>query len=560
MSFPRVLAIGLDGGTFDLIRPWAEAGLLPNLARLMAEGCHGPLQSTLQPVTAPAWTTFMTGMNQGKHGLYDFIRRKAGEYSLEVTNGTHITVPTLFEVASQQGRRVVAINVPFTFPPRPVNGIMVSGPFAPAMTREAVFPPDYIETLRQAVPDYFILPDFDARSHDPLGDYAGKMLEEVRVREQLCLHVMNSQEWDIFSVVFMATDEVQHAFWSCMEAAAGSPEEHFRYAIREVYRRADEAIGKLLAQAAGDGREMITLIVSDHGAGPLKAMINLNRWLAEKGWLAFRAPRRNLLGQVRAGVVKRAAQIYRRYAPPQLRANLRSRLGAERFEQVKGGMESALFASPVDWEHTRVYALGAGGNVFINLQGREPNGMVAPGPEYEQLRDEVIAALEQMTDPETGTLLVEKAYRREELYHGEHLGRAADVVVRWKDYGYWGRGRYNSLDPVFERHNRLDLSDIPLTGNHRPEGILIAHGKGIRPGEVIQGARILDLAPTILSVAGIRPPAEMDGQILRGLFQENALAAILESSSETDTPSQVFDYSPEDAEKIADRLRSLGYM
>ena len=147
-DFPqKVLVIGLDGATFDLIEPWAAAGLLPNLSRLMAEGSHGQLLSTLQPVTAPAWTTFMTGVNQGKHGLYDFIRRRADSYELEITSAAQIALPNLFELASQQGRRVISVNVPYTFPPRAVNGICLAGPFAPAFAPELVYPAEIFPVI-----------------------------------------------------------------------------------------------------------------------------------------------------------------------------------------------------------------------------------------------------------------------------------------------------------------------------------------------------------------------------------------------------------------------------
>ena len=125
----RFLVIGIDGGTFDLIRPWAEAGDLPNLARLMAEGVHGPLESTLPPVTAPAWSTFATGKNPGKHGVFDFILPMGGRYDL--VNATSIHAPTLWQIISEAGLKCGVMNVPVTYPPAPINGFVIGGMLSP---------------------------------------------------------------------------------------------------------------------------------------------------------------------------------------------------------------------------------------------------------------------------------------------------------------------------------------------------------------------------------------------------------------------------------------------
>jgi predicted AlkP superfamily phosphohydrolase/phosphomutase len=562
-DFPqKVLVIGLDGATFDLIEPWAAAGLLPNLSRLMAEGSHGQLLSTLQPVTAPAWTTFMTGVNQGKHGLYDFIRRRADSYELEITSAAQIALPNLFELASQQGRRVISVNVPYTFPPRAVNGICLAGPFAPAFAPELVYPAEIFPRLHEAAPGYFVLPDYDARQPDPLGNYAHRLLQEIDVRQQMCLYLMQTEPWDLFATVFMATDEAQHAFWHCQSALEGTPQARYRKVIQDIYRRADQALGVLLeASGAAEGKATV-IILSDHGAGALHWMINLNRWLSEAGFLQFHKTNANSLSKLRARTIKWLANAYKRYLPSSLRATVRSRLGAAQFNQVKGDVESALFTTTVDWANTRAYALGAGGNLFINLQGREPQGIIQPGGDYERLRSDLIAALRMLSDPETGAPLVKNVYRKEELYRGPQVDKAPDLIIQWQDYSNWGRGRYDSLAPVFEDQNRMEFTDLPLTGSHRPEGILIAWGPGVLPGQSVTGARLVDLAPTILGLLGINPPDYMDGQRLDALFTSERRTLFPSPSSQEVGPisGTGHDYTPEEAEQITEHLRSLGYL
>ncbi len=560
----KVLIIGLDGATFDLIKPWIAEGYLPNIERLVNEGCSGPLQSTLQPITAPAWTTFITGVNQGKHGLYNFVQRRADSYGMEVTNGTHNAAPTIFDIASQQNLRVAAVNIPYTFPPRAINGIMVGGPFTPVVSPQLVHPPEFFDTLISIAPNYFVMPDFDSQNADPLGDYADKLLLDIELREKLSLHLIQEEAWDLFMVVFMATDEAHHAYWAFMEDEDGSESSKYRQVIQKIYKRTDQAIGTILRNIPEQEREDTTIfIVSDHGGGPLRWMINLNRWLADEvGVLKFHDPRTNYLSETKANFTKWAAQTYRRYAPPKFRARFRNRIGAKRFEQVKGEVESVLFTSSVDWQNTKAYAMGAGGNIFINLCGREPSGIIEPGDEYEAICKQITLALMDLRDPENGKKIVKQVYRREDIYHGPFLEKAPDLLVEWADYTFWGRGRYDSRAPIFENHKSIDLTDIPLTGTHQPEGILIAHGSGIRVGAQIGEARLLDMAPTIMSLLSIAPSLEMDGNVLQNLLTPEEAQHISELSLKQTLETQAgeFQYTAEEEKIITDHLKALGYL
>jgi predicted AlkP superfamily phosphohydrolase/phosphomutase len=557
----RVLVIGLDGATFDLIEPWVAQGLLPNIARLMDEGSYGKLESTIQPTTAPAWTSFMTGKYQGKHGLYDFFRRKSDSYSIEITNSSHIKSLTIFELASIFNKHVISLNVPYTFPPRPVNGIQISGPFVTDISKEAIYPSEYYDTLVNLIPDYFIFPDYDTRQPDPLKDYSGKLLKEIEVRERLAISLMQNEPWDLFALVVMATDEAQHAFWASQAAPENSPLAPYRHVIRDIYQRADEMIGALVEIARQGNEDVVTVVLSDHGAGSLRYIINLNRWLHQAGFLNYQAEKRPIIQSI-TGIVKRAAKSYHHYTPPAWRAAIRKTLGADRFSRIKGEVESTLLSMPINWEQTRVYCLGAGGNLFINLKGREPHGIVNPGSEYEELCQQVSDQLQTLCDPITGEPIVRKVFKREDLYKGANLNDAPDLIIQWTDYAYWGRGRYDSKAPLFEAHNRFDLIEVPLNGTHRPEGILIIHGDGILAGNKIDGGRIVDLAPTILGILDLPIPSEMDGEILRQLFNNQELERILQATTQIEQSIKWsnYEFDPKDAEAITERLRSLGYL
>ncbi|MBI5564081.1 MAG: alkaline phosphatase family protein, partial [Chloroflexi bacterium] len=455
------------------------------------------------------------------------------------------------------GQRVITINIPYTYPPRPINGIMIGGPFAPALTRDVVYPPEYFDTLKDIAPDYFVIADYDARAADPLSSFAAKLRREVELREQVSLALMQREAWDVFVVVVMATDEVQHSFWHCMEAADGDPLVKYRDVIRGIYRRCDELVGKLLAALPQDGRATDVIILSDHGAGRFEWMVNLNQWLAQQGLLHFNTQQVNPLKRLRTTITQRAAHFYRHAVPGQTRATIRNWLGAQRFGKVQAEFRSTLATSTIDWAQTQVYALGAGGNFYINLQGREPNGIVRP-EDYETVRQRVIDGLMMLRAPDAGQPMVAKAYRREEIYHGAKLDFAPDVIVQWANYAYWGRGSYGNQKPVFEPARAFDFSDQPLMGSHRPEGILIAHGPHIRSGVAVSNARLIDLAPTIFRLLGFAPPAEMDGRVLS--------EALIETAGETTDTTAVapvldpLEYTPEEAELISDHLRALGYL
>jgi predicted AlkP superfamily phosphohydrolase/phosphomutase len=558
MTQKRVLIIGLDGATFDLIEPWASAGLLPNLAHLMRGGSRGRLMSTLHPLSAPAWATFMTGVNQGKHGLYDFVQRQHNSYDLKVTNASHIRAPSIFEIASQQEKRVIAVNVPYTSPPPSVNGVIIGGPFAPVLTRDMVHPSTYFNALEQIVPGYFILPDYDSSAADPLSTYADRLLQGIALREQLSLHLLQTERWDLFQVVFMAPDEAQHTYWEFQDS--DSP---YRHVIRRVYQRADQAIGALLTQLARNSQqdETIVIVISDHGGGPFRWMVNLNCWLAESGYLQFRVTAgTNLWKRLKGAVAKEMARAYR-HVPARTRLALRRRLGVRHFDRMKGNFESILLASTIEWKHTMAYSLGSGGNIFVNLHGREPAGIVRAGTEYEYLCRELSDQLICLTDPETGRPVVRRVYRREELYQGPFLDQAPDLIVEWQDYTYWGRGSYDTQLSTFEAQRQFDFSDQPLSGAHRMEGILIAYGPGVQAGIQIEKANLLDMAPTILGILGIPIPRYMDGNVLYSLFEDGIgdTFAFVDSVADLQIDGQ-FTYTPEEEAAIQQHLKNLGYL
>lgn len=546
MKPSHVFIIGLDGATFDLVRPWMIAGHLPNLARLHIQGVSGELQSTIHPITGAAWPSFMTGANQGQHSVYDFVRRRPGTYELELMYGSHIAVPTLFELVGQVGLPVISLNVPITYPPRPINGVLVSGLFAQPGP-DIAHPRSVYAELYALENDYIISPAYNAYARDPRQDYLQQLRRMTQIHLRAMQHLLATRTWQLGMVVFTATDLAQHAFWADMEAGQGP----FAGAILDIYRQVDAAVGDLLAKLPS---ETLVIVMSDHGAGPLDSFVQLNRWLYQEGFLQFRPARTSWP----ARLVRTAWAAWRRGLPPKIIGAIRARAG-KRYNQVRDQMESTLFSTRIDWARTRVFALGACGNLFVNVKGREPNGVVEPGAEYDQVCAAVTARLLELADPLTGQKLVAQVLRGQEVYSGPHVHNAPDLVIIWKDYRYWGRGRYDFDDPeVFRRRPKWDFSELPLTCTHRMNGLVFFVGPNVRHASTLTGARIVDVTPTVLAALGLPIPDYMDGRVLTDVFMTPP--AVTTSAQISGVQTADSGYTADEAAEIEEHLKSLGYL
>ena len=416
MSQPssKVMVIGLDGATFDLIEPWAETGHLPTFRRLMAQGAYGPLRSTIPPMTAPAWTSYMTGKNPGKHGLYDWIHRRDDSYGVSPVTASHCQDATLWSLLSNRDRRACVINVPMTFPPNAVNGVMISGLPAPSTQVTITHPPDLLKEIEANVGEYLLYPDpGQAYSDSGVDAFLDNLYRTTETRLRVLDYLRAREDWDFTMVVLNGTDTVQHAMWKYMSTdhPLHQPDKREKYgdAILRYFQYVDRALDRIVS-GLDDGTTLV--IMSDHGFGPFHKFIHLNNWLRQEGWLQLK----------NSPWAKAKSGLFSLGLTPMGVYNLLMRLGLGAFkrEVVRGrgqGLLKRLFLSfdDVDWQRTEAYSLGNVGQISVNVRGREPQGCVDPGEPYESLRDEIIDRLCQLQDPETGELVVEAAYRREEI-------------------------------------------------------------------------------------------------------------------------------------------------
>ncbi|MEA3374686.1 MAG: alkaline phosphatase family protein [Chloroflexota bacterium] len=541
----RVLVIGIDGATVDLIRPWAQAGDLPNLARLMAEGAHGPLESTLPPVTSPAWPTFATGKNPGKHGVFDFIRPMGGKF--ELINASSLRAPTLWEILSEAGRSVGVMNVPVTYPPRPVNGFIVAGMLSP-MEGTFTYPADLLDRYAGRLKPYRIAPGVQYKEGNAKA-FIADLLDLVERRGEYALQLMEDHPHDFLMFHFQATDVLQHALWRFIDPA------HPRYdadqagqmapGFKRVYARIDHTIGRMLDRLDDDAT---VIAMSDHGFGPLHYTVNVNLFLLDRGLLRLKrgAWTRLKTGLFRAGLTP--ASIW----------HLIEDVGLQNYvwhvsKSTRNKVVSKFLSfDDVDWSRTLAYSIGHVGQVYINLKGREPQGIVDPGADYEAVRRRVSDALQDLRHPETGQPMVDEVIPGDSVVHGPYASRSADLHLILDGY------RAIAF-PLFAADRHVVTSQIRGdSGCHRRHGVLIAWGEGIRPGETVEGARIMDLAPTILHLMGLPVSEDMDGRVLTSLTSvERPVEYERDGAREAGAEE---DLSPEDTAEVEERLRSLGYL
>jgi len=551
-----LLILGLDGATWDLLDPWMAHGDLPQLAALRRRGVWGPLASTMPPATLPSWTTFMTGVNPGKHGIFDFTRRELGTYDVRFVNSTFRKAPSVWRLLSDVGKRVCVLGLPGTYPPERVNGCMVSGFDTPVTTRadaSFVWPPALAPLMAEL--GGFPFADFqEFRVSRPwYRTAADRLLRGIEIKTRLALRLLRRESWDCFMLLFGESDTASHHFWKYHDP--GSPRfdqegaSEFGGTLRQIYRALDTAVGELLsAVPAAD-----VLVASDHGFGGTGAKaIYLNRWL--EGLHMQRSDRRETRTSA-AAAVKRLAL---RHVPAHWQA---------RAFRINGGrwasrLESRSRFAGIDWKATRAFSeeLNYFPSLWVNLKGREPEGQVER-TDYDRVCDDLCAAAANLRDPVHGGAVVRRAWRREELYAGPWVQYAPDIVLELQlDRGY----SYSCLPSRDARDTAVRVLDpVELTGgklsgmsgSHRALGVFILADKNALSSRRLDGVRMADMAPTILSRCGVSAPSEFDGITIQTVVGTNRPLKF----SGADPPGEST-YGDAEEGEIAARLSAMGYL
>jgi predicted AlkP superfamily phosphohydrolase/phosphomutase len=488
----RVLVIGLDGATLDLVQPWVQRGALPLFARMLEEGAHGVLCSVPNTDTAPAWSSFATGLGPGRHGLFNELGWTEDRHGLRLMRGGDRVGASFWAQASAAGRRVIAINVPFSYPAEAVQGVVVAGIDAPSKQADGFcLPADFIPRFERAHGNYVINANINQyiKAERPVEGIAVAK-RTVAAQAAAARFAMAEQDWQLCVVAFGFPDEMQHFFWQQMLRDAGPQRE----AILDAYRFIEQHVAKLMDAA---GPETNLLIASDHGFGPICATPDvLANFLVEAGFLHFLPEQRRSLPQR----VSRAAYGW-----------ARSRFGEgpkewlrRSFPALRERVESDARFAAIDWTRTRAYVAASPWEIYVNLRGREPHGCVAAGAEYEAVLAELMAALANWRD-ETGRPRLRAIRRREECYSGPYAAKGADLTLVYDP----------QAAPLPEN---LPGNTSRFDGEHQPEGLIMAMGPAIRPGVQLDGANLIDVAPTILRLLDVAAP-DCDGQVIEAMLR-----------------------------------------
>ena len=542
----RLLVIGLDGVGFDLIAPWVEAGELPCLGRLIAEGTKGSLRSTIPPLTGPAWASFQTGVNPGKHGVFGWTKRRPGSYAISVVNGEDIDCPTFLELASESGKQVVSIGLPVTYPARPVNGIVIPGMLTPRQDRAATYPPQVYSELRRAAPDYRFFPECAHRVR--LRAKVQELLVCAGEKAAAARHFMQHRNWDIFVVHFQVTDKVQHDLWGVVK--------HGIDPLLAVFQEVDRLVGQLVEIAQRMGATVIVL--SDHGMGPQEYTFSINTWLWQAGYLH---PKGGLAGHLKRALFRLGLTQRRLLRLGLLLYPMVYQMGmADSFMDIIGEAKLAkliasLFLSlnDIDWSRTRVYSRADIGHLCLNLRGREPQGIVDE-TEADRLIEELIDRLKAVKNPRTGEPLLGDVFRREDVYHGDKLAQAPDVL-------FLPRGLRTIATGASGFYSKEVFDRPQLRANHRMNGIVIGHGPPFRTDHAIERARLVDLAANLLYLLDCPIPTYMDGRIWEEAFLPDTLSLRTPRWTEH-SPTRGTATPPAETEdtELVRRLKGLGYL
>jgi predicted AlkP superfamily phosphohydrolase/phosphomutase len=533
----RAVVIGLDGAAWHLLDPIIEAGVMPRLAALRERGALGTFLSTVPTYTPPAWTSAATGVNPGRHGVYGFVEGHAQHPAQELMHSGKVKSPTIWEIANAQGARAGIYNLPLTYPPRSLDGWMVSGMMTPGYGESLkgfASPPTLEQKILEWAPGYVVDVSTNYEQDWRDGRLCDRAVASIEQRHDVLRELLELDPPDVLFSVLEAPDRLQHVYYRYMDPADElymSPEaEKLRVPIRRCFEAMDRIVGLLDDYAGSDGG---VIVVSDHGFTAWEASVHVNALLQRWGFLKLKPTARAM----QTTAVTKLVPMAKRFLPRRLA------------REAKGRTFKA-----VDWAHTRAFASPIPQQgVYVNLEGREPLGTV-PSSELEAVKRDLVSRFMDLTD-RAGNRVTDAVHLSGDVFHGDALQGAPDVLPVLRDH------RYELDDELFHREPFTDLRHLPR-GVHHPEGMGIVAGPGVIAGRALN-ASVMDVTPTLLYLAGMKVPEGLDGNVLSDAFDPQSLvdrpikttAPLSSESREEETP-----YSAEEEAQIEESLRGLGYL
>ena len=527
----NTMILGLDGATYTVLDPLMAQGVMPSLAKIIGSGTKGTLESVVPALTPPAWTSLMTGRTPGHHGVFDFFSRES-EDSTHIRYATSDDVESemIWSIAARHDKSSISLNFPLMYPAPEIPGYYVPGWIPWKVLRLACHPPGLYDELAA-------LPNFEVRELAMSIELEEKATEgcpedeydhwiELHARREekwfeIFEHLLKKSECELTSVLFDGVDKLQHLCWRFLDPAYEHTlvsERDFKIRERclDYFRRLDTIIGKIVA-LAGDNTRIY--VASDHGFGPTYEVFNVNAWLEKNGFLSW------LDGD-----------------------------GPGYEEALLGVNQVAMHTYTLDWNRTKAYATTPTSNgIFIN---RGKGGV--SDSEYDAFVADLKARLSAATHPESGEQIIKTIWSRDEAFSGQFKGLAPDLTLVMRDGG---------LVSILPNASTVTTRD-QVAGAHRPEGVYIGYGPGIRKGFHGPNLSIIDIAPTVLYSLGIDIPEDLEGKVPEAIFEAETLThcpiavggqTVLKSSDLKPRKNNT-ELTPDEETEIMDRMRELGYV
>jgi len=546
----RTVVIGIDGVSHDILKHYVDAGELPCIASAARRGSFSMLRSVMPPASPPAWTTITTGVNPGKHGIFDFVQHNPRTLQRRLVSSRDVRVRRFYHYAGDHGRTCCVANVPITYPPEPVPGSLITGMLTPDGAESFTYPSSLGRELLEAVPEFRVGPSA-SYSVERRDEYLEYLLHTVEQRGRVALHLFERHPADLFFFVFMESDHASHKLWGPFNGETmswGTSRGPFHPGLLRVLQGIDGYIGALV-ERMDEGDSLVML--SDHGNGPQRGLVNVNRWLVRQGLLR---PRRGPLALAKLALTKMdlVARTYR----------LLARVGLGRVVDLfpRDFRLHAFNAfqsldKAIDWQRTRAYLACSCPGIHVNLSGRQPYGCVQPGADYDEVCRQVIEAVLAMRDEE-GRPIVANAVLGRDVYDGPCAGDLPDILLEPVDHVF-GVSKRLGLDsgPIIEKNPK------GITGGHDPYGFLIASGPAVRTGSRAEGASLVDIAPTLLYLMGCPVPEYMDGRVLADMLDPAHLARCpVRKDAATGPSGEQNRDTIDEGQDVLERLQDLGYM
>lgn len=548
--------IGLDGMTYDVLDPLIEEGVTPTIGRLVRDGARAPLETIFPPLTAAAWTSAVTGKNPGKHGILEFFLRRPGTMEDMAVNQKLRDSRAIWDLLGDAGIRSIVTNVPCTYPPEQIPGVMISDFLTPGGRRDFVTPDGLLDEIEAEFGPYRLHLGGTYR-RGQIDSVVDELIDEIEYKTKVNRYLMHREEWGACFTHVWGTDRIQHELWHLFDSRHprhdAEEAKGFRSRVTEYWSRVDDCVSQMVEAA---GPSCNTLLVSDHGFGPLHKYCSFNVWLLQQGLLRLKSDAATMVKRLAfaLGVTPEFAFKMSRKVKS---GGAKAKRGVTADRTARGKLNKLFLSfNNVDWSTTKVYSKGNYGQLFVNLKGREPGGTVSPGAEYEAVRDDLIRRLRAITDPATGKPLIGEVFKREELFHGRHVESAPDVCFLPADM------RYISIGDMDFTSNRFIVDAFGISGGHRMHGIFAAHGPSIRRGKALGAAHITDLTPTMLHLLGQPIVDDMDGRVLEDILdpafvRANPIRSVAATGGHEAADA---DLSADETGEIKDRLRELGYL